>query len=180
MSTTPQRDLQSLCDRLAEVFNADDDTPCELCTEAREAIEELWEERDRLRKQPPADRAQQDRGDIVRMAAAAGFTKDQWRAMFYETGPYDITEPTVEMQNLVRLIHEARPAPEPRDDWRPMDTAPKGTPVLLCNQKWQQPVVLGYFDSGYNSWTGMGVGLLGDPQGWLPVPSFPTTKDGGL
>jgi len=42
------RDLQSLCDRLAEVFN-EDDTPDELSTEAREAIEELWEERDRLR-----------------------------------------------------------------------------------------------------------------------------------
>lgn len=42
------RNLQSLCDRLNEVFN-EDDTPDELSTEAREAIEELWEERDRLR-----------------------------------------------------------------------------------------------------------------------------------
>lgn len=41
------RDLQSLCDRLAEMFNTDD-TPDELCTEAREAIEELWRERDQL------------------------------------------------------------------------------------------------------------------------------------
>jgi hypothetical protein len=39
------RNLQSLCDRLAEVFNMDD-TPEELSTEAREAIEELWESRD--------------------------------------------------------------------------------------------------------------------------------------
>jgi hypothetical protein len=42
------RDLQSLCDRLNEVFN-EDDTPDELSQEAVEAIEELWEERDRLR-----------------------------------------------------------------------------------------------------------------------------------
>lgn len=40
------RDLQNLCDRLNDVFNADDDTPDELCQEAREAIEELWQHRD--------------------------------------------------------------------------------------------------------------------------------------
>lgn len=39
--------LQSLCDRLNEMFNVDD-TPDELSTEAREAIEALWEERDQL------------------------------------------------------------------------------------------------------------------------------------
>lgn len=46
--TTEERDYHGLCDRLAEVFN-EDDTPDELCTEAREAIEELWEQRDHLR-----------------------------------------------------------------------------------------------------------------------------------
>lgn len=40
------RDLQSLCDRLNEIFNLDE-TPDELSQEAREAIEEIWEERDR-------------------------------------------------------------------------------------------------------------------------------------
>lgn len=39
--------LQHLCDRLNEMFN-EDDTPDELCTNAREAIELLWEERDQL------------------------------------------------------------------------------------------------------------------------------------
>jgi hypothetical protein len=39
------RDLQSLCDRLAEVFNTDD-TPEELSQEAREAIEDVWQQRD--------------------------------------------------------------------------------------------------------------------------------------
>jgi len=43
-----KRDLHGLCNRLAEVFN-EDDTPDELSTEAREAIEKLWEERDQLR-----------------------------------------------------------------------------------------------------------------------------------
>lgn len=39
------RDLHGLCNRLAEVFN-EDDTPDKLSTEAREAIEELWEGRE--------------------------------------------------------------------------------------------------------------------------------------
>lgn len=43
-----ERDIHGLCNRLAEVFNTDD-TPDELSTEAREAIEELWQERDALR-----------------------------------------------------------------------------------------------------------------------------------
>lgn len=43
------RDLQSLCNRLGEVFNLDD-TPDELSQEAIEAIEELWEERDRYQR----------------------------------------------------------------------------------------------------------------------------------
>lgn len=43
------RNLQSLCDRLGEVFNVDD-TPDELSQEAITAIEELWEERDRYQK----------------------------------------------------------------------------------------------------------------------------------
>jgi len=42
------RNLQSLCDRLNEVFDVTEegDVPDELCREAREAIEELWQERD--------------------------------------------------------------------------------------------------------------------------------------
>jgi hypothetical protein len=48
MSDSPI-DYHGLCNRLAEVFNAEDDTPDELSTEAREAIEHLWRERDRLR-----------------------------------------------------------------------------------------------------------------------------------
>ncbi len=44
----PAIDYHGLCNRLAEVFNTDD-TPDELSTEAREAIEALWKERDELR-----------------------------------------------------------------------------------------------------------------------------------
>lgn len=42
---TQARDLHGLCNKLAEVFN-EDDSPDALSSEAREAIEELWEQRD--------------------------------------------------------------------------------------------------------------------------------------
>lgn len=51
--------------------------------------------------------------DLVRMAATAGFDKSQWRAMFYETGPCDITVPTATLQNFVRLILDRKQPPEP-------------------------------------------------------------------
>jgi hypothetical protein len=59
----PERNLQSLCDRLGEVFNTDD-TPDELSHEAREAIEELWEQRDRYRA--ALQRIANDREGIAR------------------------------------------------------------------------------------------------------------------
>jgi hypothetical protein len=48
---------------------------------------------------------------LVRTARNAGFTDAQWRAMFFETGPYDITVPTVALSRFAELLLErcARP-----------------------------------------------------------------------
>ena len=55
------RDLHGLCNRLAEVFN-EDDTPDKLSTEAREAIEELWEGREVAKS--TIDHLERERDDL--------------------------------------------------------------------------------------------------------------------
>lgn len=64
------RDLQSLCDRLGEMFEGDGITPDALSVEAREAIEELWQERDRqaLKLDEQTKQAEYN-GDAARSAA---------------------------------------------------------------------------------------------------------------
>ena len=53
--------------------------------------------------------------DYVVAARDAGFSDSMWRAMFYETGPYDITVPTQSMRKFVELIRERFPGPTPAD-----------------------------------------------------------------
>ena len=54
---------------------------------------------------------------LVTTARDAGFSDAQWKSMFYEQGPYDITFPSFPMKKFVRLLLEklqplADPPPE--------------------------------------------------------------------
>ena len=42
----------------------------------------------------------------VEAARDAGFSEAQWKAMFYESGPYDITVPTLALYDFVRIVNE--------------------------------------------------------------------------
>lgn len=44
------------------------------------------------------------REEIVIACRDAGFTDPQWRAMTYETGAYDITEPTIALIKLAQIL----------------------------------------------------------------------------
>jgi hypothetical protein len=106
--------------------------------------------------------------ELVKIAATAGFDKGQWRAMFYETGPYDITVPTVEMRNLVRLIREQTQSPEPRAEqfalW-PVKDIPYGVRVRYPGQprvytildKGGAGVIAEYRDPPERGWIGQGI-----------------------
>jgi hypothetical protein len=47
----------------------------------------------------------EDRGLVI-AARDAGFEDRQWRAMFYEKGPYDVTFPTLQMKRLAVILLE--------------------------------------------------------------------------
>lgn len=44
------------------------------------------------------------RDELIKMCREAGFSDEQWKAMTYETGKYDITVPTVALQNLAKIL----------------------------------------------------------------------------
>lgn len=44
------------------------------------------------------------REEVIRLAREATFTDLQYKAMFREVGPYDITEPTIELERFAALI----------------------------------------------------------------------------
>lgn len=47
--------------------------------------------------------------DIAIAARLAGFTDKQWRAMFFEVGPYDITRATTQLEAFVKRVREMQP-----------------------------------------------------------------------
>ena len=48
---------------------------------------------------------------LVTTARDAGFSDAQWKSMFYERGPYDITFPSSTMKKFVRLLLERLQSP---------------------------------------------------------------------
>ncbi len=44
--------------------------------------------------------------DYVEAARDIGFTEAQWKAMFYDSGPYDVTTPTFQLMRFVSLMRE--------------------------------------------------------------------------
>jgi hypothetical protein len=44
------------------------------------------------------------REELISACADAGFSDRQWRAMTYNSGPYDITEPTLGLISLAEIL----------------------------------------------------------------------------
>jgi hypothetical protein len=42
--------------------------------------------------------------EIIKLCRDAGFTEKQWKAMTFDRQPYDVTIPTVELTEFVRLL----------------------------------------------------------------------------
>jgi len=53
---------------------------------------------------------------LVRMAVAAGFQDEQWPALFFAQGQYEISCPTVELRKFVGLVRAANPTDAVRRD----------------------------------------------------------------
>jgi hypothetical protein len=47
-----------------------------------------------------------ERVAYVTAARDAGFSDQQWKAMFYESGPYDLSFPTLTLQAFVQIVNE--------------------------------------------------------------------------
>lgn len=48
-----------------------------------------------------------DKDKIIVAARDAGFSDKQWSAMTYESGPYDITTPTITLERFWQIAFEA-------------------------------------------------------------------------
>ena len=45
--------------------------------------------------------------EVVALAHDAGFSASQWSVMFYDSGPYDISKPSIALQSFARLVRNA-------------------------------------------------------------------------
>lgn len=72
---------------------------------------------------------------------------------------------------IARAIHDAVMAERQRDQWQPIETAPKdGTPILAAD-KGPYPFVAEWFIGGRN-WIGAD-GRYWQPDRWMPLPAAP-------